>query len=50
MEECFQGLPCSRQETDTWDPDTWAPAYIEIDGIEDVTDMVLKALQASGFT
>ena len=48
MEECFQRD--LNQESPGQETDTWLPAYIEIDEIEDVTDMVLEALQASGFT
>ena len=48
MEECFQRD--LNQESPGQETDTWAPVYLEIDGPCDVTDMVLKALRASGFT
>ena len=35
---------------DTWEADTWEVAYIEIEEPCDMTDMVDKALKASGFT
>ena len=48
MVECFQRD--FNQESPGQETDTWAHAYPEIDGPCDVTDMVFKALQASGFT
>ena len=48
MEECFQRD--LNQESPGQETDTWALVYLEIDGPCDVTDMVLKALRASGFT
>ena len=48
VEECYHRD--LNQEEPGQETDTWAPVYLEIDGLCDATEMFLEALRASGFT